>query len=330
MAYSSPNEQNRLMFGTPGIAISGIFMLAMAIFSFCMPQDVNFGGNKGICLPSPDQWSLSEFASFSINIILLGITAILVLLLNKRFNFIQSHTALFASAFMIITGSNPWLTYRLGSSAIFAIVMLIALWILFNLYDSRNATVGVFLLFSTLAFGAMVQYAFVLIIPIFIIGTMHMKVLRIKEFIAILLGLAAPFWIVFGFGIVDFKDFSMPSLTNFFDNFSSSIDLLWLFVSIGLTVVIALMLGFANVAKVFAASSQIRAYNSVINLLGIALVWYMIFDYKNIMVYIVAFNLIAGIQIAHFFSSKKIYYGYLYYLLGIAAYIAIFCFIIYG
>lgn len=328
--YASTNENNRLMFGTPGIVISGVLMLVMAILSYCLPQTGITEGNQGICLPSPNLWDISELASFLLNIALIGIVALVVLLLNKRFNFIQSHTALFAAAFLIITGSNPWLTFRLSSSVLFALVILIAVWILFNLYDSRNATVGVFLLFSTLAFGAMVQYAFVLMIPIFLIGTMYMKVLRVKEFVAMLLGLAAPFWIVFGFGIVDFDDFSMPTLTNLFNNITSSLDRLWLFIYVGLTVLIALLLAFVNAGKVFAASSQIRAYNSFINLLGIALAWYMVFDYKNILVYIVAFNLIAGIQIAHFFSGNRIYYDYLYYGIGVAAYIALFSLIIYA
>ncbi len=326
--YTTSTDSNRLMFGTPGIVISGILMLAMAILSFIFVDNHASNDSLGLCLASANLWKINSVVSFLLNIGVIGAIGLGLIILNKRYNVINSHTALFTSVFFLLTGSNVWLTGGLTSSTIFALVIIISLDILFKTYGSRNATMGVFMLFSTLSFGTMIQYAFVLIIPIFLIGTMYMNVLRPKELVAALLGMICPYWIFIGFGIIDFSDFSLPRLTNLFTHIASAIDILWLMIMVGLTFIIALCLAIFNVEKVFATSSQTRAYNSFINLLGISMAWYMVFDYNNLLTYLTIFNCITGIQIAHFFGNGKIPYSYIYLLGGVCIYIALFILII--
>ena len=328
--YSTSNDNNRLMFGTPGIVISGTLMLVMAILSFCIMDNTQLSGNQGLCLPSPNLWNINPIIGFVLNIMTIGLCGLILILINKEFNIVRSHTVIFTSSFFVITGCNPWLTGNLNSASIFALLMLVCIHILFKLYGIRNATSGIFMLFSTLAFGTMIQYAFVLMIPIFMIGAMYMNVLRMKEFTAACMGIIAPYWIMLGFGIIDLDDISLPTLTNLFNNLTPSANILWLLIIVGYTFLIALFLAFVNASKVFATGSQIRAYNSFINLLGITLAWYMVFDYTNILVYVTTFNLITGLQIAHFFGQNKINYGYIYYLTGIVLYISLLILIING
>lgn len=325
MNYSSTsNDSNRLMFGTPGIVISGTLMLAMAILSFCFTENTPFFENFGICLPSPNLWNINPTAGFIANIFVISLCGLAMIWLNKNFNIVAGHSILFSSAFFLITGSNPWLTNGLDSASIFALTMIVAIHLLFKTYGTRNATSELFLLFSTLAFGSMIQYAFALMIPIFLIGAMYMNVFRLREIIAAALGIVAPYWILIGFGVVSINDIVFPSLSNIFANTAPSFSVLLVLISVGFTFLTALLLAFFNAQKVFASSAKIRAYNSFINLLGITLAWYMVFDHTNLITYAMALNLIAGLQIAHFFGRNRINYGYAYYMTGIAIYISLF------
>lgn len=305
-------------------------LLVMAVMTYNYTPEFALESDYGICLKSVKDWQMPHFLSWSLNIFSFGLSALLVLWLNKEFRFIHDSTKLFATVFIFLSATNPWLTHAFSAQSLFTLLTLIATFVLFSQFGKRNATGGIFIALSTLSAGSMFQYSFALMIPILLIATMYLNTLRIKETCAAILGIIAPYWIALGFGWIEFKDFKMPDLqTIFFADFISDIPI-WMLLNVALTSLLTLLLALSNSIKVFSTNSQIRAYNSILNLFALALFWYIIFDFANMATYIPLLNLMAGIQIAHFFVINSMRRGSLFIATAAAVYLLLFCLTLYA
>lgn len=310
------------------VAVAVLFVMAVMTFDFV--PNIALESDYGICLKSVKDWQMPHFLSWSLNIISFGLSALLVLWLNKEFRFIHDSTKLFATVYIFLSATNPWLTYSFSAQSLFTLLTLIATFVLFSQFGKRNAAEGMFIAFSTLSAGSIFQYSFALMIPIFLVATMYLNTLRIKETCAAILGILAPYWIALGFGLIDLQDFRIPDLqTIFFSNFISEIPI-WMLLNVAFTSLLTLLLALSNSIKVFATNSQTRAYNSIFNLFAFALFWYMLFDFANIATYIPMLNLMAGIQIAHFFVINPTRRASLFFTVVAGIYVTLFCLTLYA
>ena len=321
---------NRPYADKPGYLVAVILLLVFSIMGYGFEPPVALQSDYGICFPSINGWQMPVFLSWMLNFLTLGICSVIALWLNSVFRFIHDHTMLFASIFLVLTGANPWLTYGFGSPAAFTLVMLIGTAILFAHHGSRNASTGLFLAFSTFAIGSMFEYAFALMIPIYIIASMYIVELRIKQLTAIILGIISPYWIALGFGLIEPSDIRMPDLNSiFFAGFIDRIPLSTM-LSVALASLFTLMMALNNALTVFASNSQTRAYNSIFNLVAVALFWYMLFDFSNFTTYLPLFFLMTGIQTSHFFNITPIRHASLFIGSALAIVITLFCLSLYA
>ena len=328
--FLNSSYNNQSITSSTGFIVAVAALLVMAVMSFDYMTDIALESDYGICLKSVKDWQMPHFLSWSLNILSFGISALLVLWLNKEFRFIHDSTKLFATAFIFLSATNPWLTCSFSAQSLFTPLTLVATFVLFSQFGKRNATEGMFITFSTLSAGSIFQYSFALMIPIFLIATMYLNTLRIKEICAAILGIIAPYWIALGFGLIDFNDFRMPDLqTIFFADFINDISI-WMLLNVALTSLLTLLLALSNSIKVFATNSQTRAYNSILNLFAFALFWYIIFDFVNMATYIPLLNLMAGILLAHFFVINPMRRGALFIATAVAVYVTLFCFTLYA
>lgn len=326
-AYYS--NSNNSVAGQPGLwgAAGLLFLLSVAAYGFA--PAVRFESLYGVCLPAPAGWDLPQWGGWALNLAVLALAAFASVVLNREWRFIHDNTVLFASVFLLFTGANPWSVGMFGAGGLFALMVLVATMLLFSQYGERNATRGLFLAFSVLGVGSMMQHAFLLMIPIFVIGAMYLNVLRLKELAACVLGVVAPYWIGIGFGLIGFDDFALPELTNIFTDAAVGAIPFWSVLATALTALLSLLLALSNSVRVFSTNTQTRACNSFFNLLSVALFWYMIFDFSNMTTYLPLFNLMAGIQAAHFFVLNRVRRGVI--VAGIVAvfYVALFVLTLY-
>ena len=124
------------------------------------------------------------------------------------------------------------------------------------------------------------------------------------SFLAMAVGVVLPYWIGYGFGWIDFQQFTLPDLAITWEKYRDTFDPVNA-VRVIITAATGTILGFSNVFKIMATRLQLRSYNGFFNLLAVATLIFMVVDVANVNTYIVTLNCCVAIQIAHFFSIHK-------------------------
>ena len=156
-----------------------------------------------------------------------------------------------------------------------------------------------------------------------------MKAFRVKETIAALMGLAAPYWALLGLGIIDPAQLQLLTFTNLFHSFAPPAGLLGLLILTGGTILIGTMSGLSNAFHGEWGNSRNLAFNKFINLLGFASAMFAIIDNNNMLAYCATINLCMAIQGAKMLNRSRTIRAGLVYTLFCALYITAFIFIIY-
>jgi len=144
----------------------------------------------------------------------------------------------------------------------------------------------------------MFQYAYLLYMPVYIIGALTVKAFRFKEFLAMLMGIVAPYWTGLGLGLISIDDLRVPQFIDIFSAFESKSDLLMVFLTAGITCVATLLVSMSNLVKLYTSNSHVRMCNSVLLLIGFASALFMILDFTNLTAYAETLFMISGFQIA--------------------------------
>lgn len=308
--------------GTEGFAGAMVIAIALTfIYYLTGPQGLNPKGELGVCLPSPNQWNLPSIWSWSLNLVLIIGSAVALFFFNKSYSLIQTADEILPAMFLLLTATNPWSSGQLSSSSLMVAINIICLATIFNCYKSRNATQEIFVVATMLSLGSMFQYAFIFLMPGYILIGLLMKCFRFKEFCAFIMGIAAPYWIAIGMGLVPLEAFRLPTFTSFIEGLASGSDLLLGMLNVGVTSLVAIILALNNAVKLYAGNTQRRLYNNAIAVLGLICMAGMILDFDNLPAYLATFYMTAAVQVANFFALWNIRKGLL--VLGIIALIYI-------
>lgn len=281
------------------------FILAMALaVVMCLvayllrPVEIS-PTQTGVCLGSPDSWEIDSFVSWIINTVLIGLISVLLYLINKRYNIIKTTDPALPALFLIMAASNTWLTQGINTSTLLCFVNIVGLGIIFGTYDIKNATPQLFILGLAIGLGSMVQYAFVLMIGVFVLWALFMKVLRIKETLAFMAGLICPYWVSLGLEIVHLSDFHFPSMIPFFNTTQDQAEIFFLLASVGMAAIIGILITLASIVKIYSGNSKIQAMNFCIITLGVASLLCVLVDYENLPAYVMSLYLAISIQITN-------------------------------
>lgn len=315
---------NTILGGSAGLVIGILIYAAMTWGAISVMQAAPLEGCAGVCFPSPNLWGLPPYVSFGVSAALTCLCVLLSISLNTRFTLIPGTSVLYASLYLLAAGSVPWVAPRLSSAIILLLGTLVCTHLLFSLYGRRNASQGMFVIFSTLAWGAMIQYAFIMLMPIFMLGAIFLGVFRLREIVGALLGIVTPFWIVLGLGIVSPHSFTLPTLTNLFTGYTDPGPLFFMMLGQAFTALLLLVLTASNALVPPTTGQQHRSCIAFMNLLGIAMVWFMLFDYTNLLAYTSVLAFCLGFQAARYAAIPRHRFAYLPTLIAIPAYIAIY------
>lgn len=310
--------------GKGGMVLSAIVMLAMCAISFLFRPEHRISGELGICLPSPNLWNINPISSWIINTVLLGGCAAAGFFLNRSYNFIRSTHPVLTSLFLVLSASNPWITGYLSSSTLLCVVNIICISVIFRCFRASNATQEMFIIGTFISIGSMIQYAFLPMIVAYILSAIVMKVFRFKEFLALLMGVVAPYWVTVGLGLIPLDRFSMPEITNLFQDYARASHLLVLSVSVGLAIFTGLVLGLNNCIKLYAGNSRINAMNLTIIFVGLVCSICVIVDFSNMMAYIATLYFTVAVQVANLCALWNIRRDHIVVLIPSMIYIAFF------
>lgn len=268
------------------------------------------GAPLGIALPSPNQWNFLPIWGEAINIGAFGLCALSLYLLNKQYSLIRTGQPLGAAFFLPLYCANPTISAHLTAAPIVGLLCILIFDALFHAYRQRNATKSMFFVATCLAVGSMIEYAMIPFIVAACIGAAIMGVMRIKEFLAIGLGLVAPYWVVIGLGIINPMSLNIPHPATIFTTTPDART----FLLLGIASVLALagaILSLYNGMILYAGNTRVRRSILTVNTFGVTAFAAMWLDLANISAYLGVFYLWIALQLANFFTLRELQRGML-------------------
>lgn len=287
-----------------GLGITGVVMAAVVAVTMCILslwfQSVEISSIQyGICLPSPDSWEFDKFISCLINTLLIGLIAILLYLINKTYNFVRTTEPALYAIFLIMAASGPWFTESINVSVLICLANVMCMGIIFDTYGVRNATQEMFAMGVVIGMGAMVQYAFLPLAMVFLLWALFMKVLRVKETLAYIIGIICPYWIALGVGWLHFSDFEFPSLSPLFSYREDPSKFFILLSGIAVAAAGGFILTCTNAMKLYAGNKRVNAMNLCVVATGGFATICILVDFDNIHAYVTTLYMACAVQLAN-------------------------------
>ncbi len=277
--------------------------------------------DMGLGLPSPSRWLGDSLMSLLLSLGVNVAVGMVLIWINRTFNTMRSLTAMGATLFYVMECAMPGLTAHFYGGTLLALVALVCIVLLFSVYGLHDKQRRIYLIFFLLALGSFFQVAFLLFVPVFLLGCVQMRVFSLRTFLAALLGLITPPWILFGFGIVRPDMVHWPRMVMVWNLFDTD-EMVKALVETGFTLLCGVSFMVANLLKILSYNSRVRAYNGFINVLWIATAVYTMVNFNDFTFYIPLLYIFTAYQAAHFFTYHRNRRSYLPVLLLIAVYAA--------
>lgn len=282
------------------------FILLLLTLIFFAP--VQGTGDMGICTTSPDQWHLPHFAGWLINSFLIFLSVALMASANKKFNFIPEPEPVMSMSLALLLACNCLTTTTLSASTMMLFFNVLAIYIIISTYEEMNATREFFIVGTLPAIGAMFQCSFLAMIPAYVAGGLMMKSFRIREFIAFIFGLVAPYWIAIGLGMVSPEAFRWPDTLSVISaagvSKTAALTLVTSCIMGGLSIIFALY----NSVKLFTRNSRLRCMHLTFNFIGIMALIGLLFNFNNFPAYFATLALWLAVEVATLFNLYNIRY----------------------
>ena len=309
-------------------AKSSVLVLALlACLSSVLAWDysavVPIVGNLGFGLPSANLWLPFNLTSAGINLCLnLGV-ALLTVYINRAFNVLRSLTSLVATMFLAMQIASPSVLGQFYGGTLLAIVAMLGIMLLFSVFTDPVGQRRVFLIFFLLGGAAFTQVAYLFYVPVFMLGCVQMRVFTFRTFLAALLGLITPPWILFGFGIVGPGEMRWPGMVVAWSLFDEA-DKLQALVTVGFTLLVGTVFTVANILKILSYNSRVRAFNGFLTMLLIFTAIFILVNFNDFTFYIPLLNCLVAYQVGHFFTYRRHRRSYVPILLLVLAYGALY------
>ena len=294
----------RFLHSRGGAALAIVIMIVATWLDYHAGRVTYIPGDKGFAVPSANDWISSPVTEMIVNLVIVGLIIVLSVYLNRAFNVLRAMTMLYVVFFAFFELATPNLLAQLTTSTVLCAVVLACMVLLYSCYGDTGRIRRVFLIFFFLSVAAASQYAFVVYIPLFLLGCAQMKILNLRTIGAASLGIVTPWWILLGFGLVSLGDLHRPRVVSIFDaiNFNEAIALA---VTVGLTVLLTLSAYMLTLLKSMTYNAKSRSFGSFIAVMTAMTIVAMVIDYTNITAYVTLLNFCAAYQLSHFFLLHK-------------------------
>lgn len=305
----SAESVNRAFSGWPLVAFA-IVALTVSAVSYAMSVGLSASAGSGLCFSTDVIRNLGSVQSVALSCVAILASGALLFWLNKTYLFIRSMTVVYVSVFLLLEAANPQLTAALTDGSLLALMILCTSFIVFGTFGKRRSQRSVFITFFIISLLSMFHSACIYLVIVYMIGYVQMRVMKLRSFIAMLLGLALPPWLVFGFGFVDLTGFRLPVVQGLWTGNFDAIPLSAVIFA-GVLIVMMFALTTLNLVQIYSYKAQARALNGFFIILAFFTIVAMIVDYGNLLNYITVLNMCVAIQVAHTFTISEAKYRYL-------------------
>ncbi len=252
----------------------------------------------------PGESIVCGWSGLLLGLVFTAMTAVVLQLVNKRFNMVRSDTALTPVLFMTMIVSLPPLGYSFGDGNVLALAMTAGAMMLFSTYADPAMRRRVFLLFCIVSALGMTCVVYFYYLPVLLVGCAQMRLLSLRTVLAALLGIITPPWIVIGGGLVSPDDIDMPGLSVPSMQVDSPVTVTILAVA-AFTIIMGVAFTCANLIKVYSYNSRTRAMNGYYSLLFLATVLLTLIDFNNLSLYLPLLMAMVGYQACHFWAIRS-------------------------
>lgn len=266
--------------------------------------------SQGLLAGESGQWFGNGALSWIFNIMALCGTVSLFTFINRQFKLIRSNTWYFVGLFFIVQLSFPPLFERFTASTILALTLTVCAILLFSTFSNVRSSQTVFLIFLLIGFISFWISAAAFFIFVFAFGMAQMRIFVARNVVAMILGLATPYWIAWGFEFYPLFELQWPDMDTSLSNVIGNYPLPML-VTLLAELVAALAMLISTTIKSLNYNAGRRAFNGFTELLGASLIVLVLIDSSNFLLYVTMLNLLLSFQAAHLFSTRKTDGGYL-------------------
>ncbi len=290
---------NRGFFGLSLLVL--VILAVIASGNFEVPQR-GYGTLHNI-----STWISSNDTSCFVAVLCNIVIGVLLITLNIMYRYIKTYNCfVFAAVFVLLQGVNPFLSTRFFAGTALCLVVVVSLLFLFDLYGKQQlASQGVFLVMALLSFFSIYHYVFLLLVPLFIVGFAYMRAINLRSVLAIIFGLATPYWIALGTGLESITSFQAPELSLVWSEAPTFAGKSWaISVAIAITA-LTVLLTVGNFKTMLNYSVHVRAYNNFFVALSVFVLLLMIVDYNDFLFYMPLMNLCFAIQFGHWYVVTR-------------------------
>ncbi len=299
-----------------------VIVAVLAVVYYCGGNTTALTGDNGLGLPSANEWFAgAPGLGFALSLVANGATVVVMLLLNKVFNVFRSMTSLFIALYAVMQLATPSLLTQFYTGTLLAVVVPLCMFLLFGCYRQPDSTHRIFLIAFILSGLTATQYCYAFYLLPFFVGCWQMSILSRRTVAAALMGIATPWILYLGYGIIDTSGLQWPRFGGIFSEIDLD-DTMLLLASIGFTVFLTLLCYILNVFKTIAYNARARAVNGAFTVVTLVTVVAMCVDYRNIVGYVPMLNYCAAMEVTHYFSTHRAEKTYIAILLILAAYVA--------
>lgn len=285
------------------VAITGIIMLVAARVAFQAGEVTYFTYDRGILFESPNLWITNRWLTMAVSTALILATALSWMFIIQLFNPFRALTTLPASFFLAMVTAMPDIMDQLYTGTVMAFAIVVCIPLLWSSFADVGRLRHIFLLFFILSALTMTRYCFAVYIPVFILGCIQMKIMSLRTIIACILGIATPWWIALGIGLIEPPAIRMPDFSQFslvFD-FDGTLNLILVLVTTSVLLVVAWC---ANFMKVLTLNANLRAFNGSISLIALFTVLAICVDFSNAVAYLPTLMLASSYELAYMFGTS--------------------------
>ena len=291
------------------------------VFAFLTGSVEPVATDGGFIFPAAGTWIADRRLSMWAGVALSVLSAVFIGYINKGFNVIRHITWLFAGFYVFMLGAFPSVMGQLYGGNVMCAAVLLAIIPLFSSFQNPKATREIFLAFFILSLGSLTCVSEIGIMALFAVGCVQMQCLKFKGILAMLVGIAVPYWLAFGSGAPEPAGILMPEFTGIFQSVPTGKSLAMLAYGL-LTMSLGALAGILNLVKVYSYNARTRAYNGFFLVLFLGSCILALADYGRFAVYLPLVCMGSAFQLGHFFVINSHRRAYIPMLVIIAMYIA--------
>lgn len=293
------DQINRFFGGRNFNVIATLVFIVAIILNMSIGYDVKVGSN-GWCLPSCGLWlDQGGLLSTILNAACIIAVGYMLKYLNRLHGFIRANAAISLSIFLLLEIATPGITSHFYEGTAMLVVTITSAYILFSNYHERISQRSTYLVFALIGFYAMFQFTALYLVIVFFLGFVQMRVMRLRNFIAMVLGLLTPYWIAYGFGIITSDSFTLPQI-------GAALDVQWpQIATCAISALLTIILMTSNMMHIISYNAKRRACNGFFSVLTVFTIVIACIDYNNLLIYLPLLNLCLSIQVGHAFTISN-------------------------